>query len=336
LAPAYLHAWGESRPKSLFTIHNIAYQGQFPAETMSRIKLPPSLYSIHGVEYYGMLSFLKAGCYYSTRLNTVSPTYAVEIQGADHGSGLQGLLASRSQELTGILNGVDYKIWNPAKDKLLTHRYPPGNIAGKQANKIALQKELDLEIREQAPLFSMISRLTWHKGIDLVISVLPTIIQRGGQFVAVGTGEHGIEDSLRDLAKRYPKQVAVHIGYSEERAHQTMAAADFLLMPSRSEPCGLTHLYGYRYGVVPITTRVGGLADTVVDCTPSALTTRTGTGFVATEPSLDGLSEAVLRGLDLYFQPDIWPNLSQHVAGLDFGWRWAAMAYRDLYAELAT
>jgi starch synthase len=170
----------------------------------------------------------------------------------------------------------------------------------------------------------------------LVISALPTILQRGGQVVVVGTGEHGFEDNLRDLAKRYPERLAVHIGYSEERAHLAMAAADFLLMPSRSEPCGLTHLYGYRYGVIPITTRVGGLADTVVDCTPSALATRTGSGFVAAEPSLEALREAVLRALDLYFQPDVWSGLPRHVVDLDFSWRWAAMAYRDLYTELAT
>jgi starch synthase len=336
LAPAYLKAWGEERPKSLFTIHNIAYQGQYPAATTTRLGLPMSFYSIHGLEYYGLMSFLKAGCYYSTRLNTVSPTYAKEIQLEEHGCGLQGLMTSRSHELSGILNGVDYKVWNPAKDRLLNHRYSPGDNIGKQRNKAVLQKAFGLEIREQAPLFAMVSRLTWHKGIDLVISALPMILQRGGQVVIVGTGEHSFEDTLRDLAKRYPDQVAVHIGYSEERAHRAMAAADFLLMPSRSEPCGLTHLYAYRYGVIPITTRVGGLADTVVDCTPSALATRTGSGFVASHSDLESLREAILRGLDLYSQPDIWSELPRHVADLDFSWRWAAMAYRDLYVELAS
>ena len=281
LAPAYLHAWELiTRPATVFTIHNIAYQGQFPAEMVARLGFPPEMYAMDGLEYYNTLSFLKAGLFYSDRLTTVSPRYAKEIQTPAFGCGMEGLLASRANDLSGILNGADYGVWHPATDTHLAHPYKPGDAAGKAKNKAALQAELGLAPNPDAPLLVIVSRLNEHKGMDLVLGALPTILRSGAQLAVVGAGDRPLEDGFRAVAAAHPSQVAARIGYSEQLAHRMMAAGDMLLMPSRFEPCGLTQFYALRYGTVPVAHATGGLADTLVDTGYDTLMTGTANGFV--------------------------------------------------------
>jgi starch synthase len=336
LAPAYLKAWSAKPTPTVFTIHNIAYQGTFDPSWVERLGLPRSMFAMNGLEYYGGLGFLKAGCFYSDRLTTVSPTYAQEIQTPAQGCGLEGLLAWRAKDLTGIVNGVDYGVWNPAKDPHLGYKFKPGDAQGKRRNKTVLQREMGLALLPDAPLLCMISRLNDHKGTDMVIEALPGLLDQGVQFAALGTGEFRFEEALRELSRRYPQQAQAHIGYSEALAHRILAGSDILLMPSRSEPCGLTHLYGYRYGTVPVVGKVGGLADTVSDLSLENLVKGTGSGFVAQRPDTAALNEAIGRALVIYARRPSWDGVIERMAGLDFGWRRSALGYLDLYRSLVT
>lgn len=337
LAPAYLEAWSVlGRPATVFTIHNIAYQGQFPAETVARLGLPWDMYHMGGFEYYDTLSFLKAGLVYSDRLTTVSPRYAKEIQAAPHGCGMEGLLAERSADLIGLLNGADYSVWNPAEDRYIAQRYQPAEfVAGKAANKAALQAELGLEQNPEAPLFVIVSRLNDLKGMDLVLAVLPTILRQGAQLVVVGTGDKALEDGFRTVAQANPAQVAVNIGYSEPLAHKLMAGGDMLLMPSRFEPCGLTQFYAFRYGTVPVAHVTGGLADTVVDTTYDGLMTGTANGFAFEHANAGAFQWTIERALGLFRQKEQWRKIQTAGVYADFGWDRSAARYVDLYKSLA-
>ncbi|MDO8605625.1 MAG: glycogen synthase GlgA [Phaeospirillum sp.] len=335
LAPAYLHAWEVlSRPGTVFTIHNIAYQGQFPPETVARLGLPPEMYAMDGLEYYDSLSFLKGGLFYSDRLTTVSPRYAKEIQTPAFGCGIEGLLAQRSADLVGILNGADYGVWNPTSDPHLAHPYKPGDAAGKARNKVAVQAELGLAPSADAPLLVIVSRLNDHKGMDLVLSALPTILRLGAQVAVVGAGDSSLEDGFRAVAATHPTQVAVRIGYSEQLAHQLMAAGDMLLMPSRFEPCGLTQFYALRYGTVPIAHATGGLADTLVDTGYDTLMTGTANGFVFEHCNAGAFQWAVERAVALFAKKDQWRKIVTSCIGQDFGWSRSAARYIDLYKSL--
>jgi starch synthase len=334
LTPAYLKAWGLSSIPTVFTIHNIAYQGTFDPSWVERLHLPRSMFAINGLEYYGGLGFLKAGCFYSNKLTTVSPTYAREIQTPAQGCGLEGLLAWRAADLVGIVNGVDYGVWNPASDPHLGHKFKPGDAETKRRNKTVLQREMGLQLLPDAPLLCAISRLNDHKGTDLMLEVLPKFLESGAQFAALGTGEFRYEEGLRELARRFPQQAGVHIGYSEPLAHRILAGSDILLMPSRSEPCGLTHLYGYRYGTVPVVGKTGGLADTVSDLSLENLISGSGSGFVAHTPDAGALSGAIERALVIYARHPSWDGLIERIAGLDFGWRRSALSYLNLYRSL--
>lgn len=334
LVPAYLHDWGAPRPPVVQTIHNIAYQGRFDAGVLPTLRLPWSMYSMHGLEYYGGLSFLKAGIYYADKITTVSPTYAREIQGAPHGAGLEGLLAARSGDLVGILNGADYAVWSPEKDPHLARPFASDDDAGKAENKQALQAELGLAREADTPLLVVVSRLNWHKGIDLVLAALPDILAAGAQLAVLGSGERWIEEGLEAAAAAHPRQVAVHIGYSEPLAHRLQAGGDILLMPSRFEPCGLTQLYAYRYGTVPLVHRTGGLADTVVDASYDNLAAGTATGFVCDEAGAAALQWCIERALALYRRPEQWRRIRAAGAALDFGWERSARRYHDLFQSL--
>ena len=342
LMPAYVAllvggrplAPGSRRPATVMTIHNIAYQGWCPESHLSALHLPVHCYHMHGVEYYGGIGFLKAGLYYADRLTTVSPTYAREIQSAEHGCGLEGLLTSRTDHLTGILNGVDYGIWNPAADPYLVAPYDHATLEAKAANKAALQAEFGLDVDPAAPLFAMVSRLTWHKGADMLPEVLPALFARGGQVVLLGTGEAGLEDDLSALAAAHPRSAGVHIGYDEAQAHRIQAGADVLMVPSRAEPCGLTQLYALRYGTLPLVRRTGGLEDTVIDATPAALADGCATGFAFDEATPQALGWAIRRAIDLYRAPERWRELQQRAMTRDFGWTGSAREYLRLYREL--
>ncbi|RZK97813.1 MAG: glycogen synthase GlgA, partial [Methylobacterium sp.] len=292
LAPAYL-AWRRIRVPSVLTIHNLAYQGLFPRETMARLGMPEDAFDMNGVEFYGQLSFLKAGLYYATHVTTVSETYAREILTPDSGCGLDGLLRTRAAQgrLAGILNGID-ESWDPRTDPHLATRFEADDWKGKRANAESVRRQFGLAV-SRGPLFAIVSRLVHQKGIDLSIQAAETIVAEGGQLVAIGQGEARFEDALRGLARRHPDSVGVHVGFEERDARRMFAGSDFLLMPSRFEPCGLAQMYAQRFGSLPIVRRTGGLADTVEDGV---------TGFTFADPSPRGFTGAVRRALDTFAQ----------------------------------
>ena len=334
LMPAYVAFQGSPRPATVMTIHNIAYQGQFPPDLLPALHLPAHSFQVDGIEYYGGIGFLKAGLYYADRLTTVSPTYAREVQSADYGCGLEGLLASRTDQFDGILNGVDYGIWNPATDPHLIRPYDPDRLDAKIANKVALQAGFGLAPDPDAPLFALVSRLTWHKGADLLLAALPALLARGGQLVVLGTGDKSLEAALLRVAGSHPRAVGVHIGYDEALAHRIQAGADVLMVPSRAEPCGLTQLYALRYGTVPLVRRTGGLEDTVIDATPAALADGCATGFAFDDPTPGALVWAISRAIDLFHQRDRWQTIQRRAMTRDFGWDASARAYAGLYQRL--
>lgn len=335
LLPALLHHARGQRPATLFTIHNLAFQGKFPASIFPILGLPESAFSSDGVEFFGDVSFLKAGIRYSDCLTTVSPSYAREILTPEFGCGLDGLLRQRVRRLSGILNGVDYRMWDPAADPYLPANFGSRELSGKQVCKAALQCELELEQVPDTPLIIYLSRVTDQKMADVVIQALPSILERNVQFALLGQGDPELENRFRDVAGQYPGRLAVRIGYEEPLAHRFQAGADILLHPSRFEPCGLTPLYSMRYGTVPIVRRIGGLADTIVDASDQAIRRRTATGFAFREPIAQSMIECLDRALALYKQPLAWRKVQQKAMNQDRGWAASARRYAMLYRKLA-
>ncbi len=324
LIPALL-APEPQRPATVFTIHNLAYQGLFPRQTLTALGLPESLWSPEALEFHGQLSFIKGGLAFADRITTVSPTYAREIQTPEYGHGLDGLLRHRAKHLVGILNGIDETTWNPARDKELAATYSPRRLAGKARNKSGLQRELGLTRKADTLLIGMVGRMVYQKGVDLVVAALPKLMQQGIQLAIIGTGEPKLERALREAAASYPGQCTVKVGYDEVLAHRIVAGADAFLMPSRFEPCGLSQLYSLRYGTVPIVRRVGGLADTVVDGK---------TGIVIGTADAPSLIAAVARTLTLYRNRGAWRKLMATGMRQDFSWHHSAQEYLQLYRDL--
>ena len=335
LANAYLALGGGHGAHTVFTVHNLAYQGLFDARVLGEIGLPPRAFSVAGVEFHGALSFMKAGLYYAERITTVSPTYAHEIQTAEQGCGLDGLLRDRRAVLSGILNGVDEAVWNPATDALLPARYDAQRLAGKARCKAALQAALGLAAEPAKPLFGIVSRLVEQKGLPLLLAVLPEIVARGGQLVLLGSGDAALEAAFVDAARRHPQQVAAQIGYDETFAHRVFAATDVTLVPSLYEPCGLTQLYGLRYGSLPLVRRVGGLADTVVDSSLENLADGTATGFVFDRFDAADMQRAIRRAFALYSRRTDWRAVQRRAMAQDVSWTASAERYAALYRELA-
>ncbi|HEX7932452.1 MAG TPA: glycogen synthase GlgA, partial [Paraburkholderia sp.] len=321
--------------RSVFTVHNLAYQGIFPAHQFAQLGLPDDFFNMHGVEFYGQLSFLKAGLFYSDRITTVSPTYAREIQTLAQGGGLDALLRERSHDLSGILNGVDYTVWNPASDALLDNRYSPTRLAGKLACKEALQKRFGLAQKTDALLFGVVSRLTEQKGLDLLLECVPEIVKRGGQLIVFGSGDPALENGLKRVAQTHPESVAVELGFDETLAHTIIAGSDVVAVPSRFEPCGLTQLYGLAYGSLPLVHCVGGLADTVADASLENLADDLATGFVFEHFEPRGLAAAIRRAFALYGRRTEWKAAQRRAMRQDFGWGASADRYLALYRELA-
>jgi starch synthase len=334
LAPAYLHWRGRPAGASLVTIHNLAYQGIFPREDLAMLGLPPQSFAVEGVEFHGQLSFLKAGLFHAQRISTVSPTYAREIQSEPLGFGLHGLLATRSGELEGILNGIDPDAWNPATDPCLEATYDAATLARKALNTRALRSRFGLDDSPGQPLLGVVSRLVPQKGIDLVVEAAARLLALPAQLIVLGTGDAGIERSLATLAAREPGKVAVIRGFDEALSHRIEAGADVFLMPSRFEPCGLNQMYSQRYGTPPVVRRTGGLADSVVDCTPDSLAAGTATGFVFQQPTAGALGAAVERAVNVWRKPDAWRRLQQNAMARDFAWTASARRYRDLYLSM--
>ncbi len=338
LVPALL-AHQPRRPASVFTIHNLAYQGLFPAETFERLRvdfqLPPDLWDIHSMEFHGLFSFVKGGLVYSDMLNTVSPTYSHEIRTPAFGNGLDGLLVHRAERLVGILNGADYAVWNPATDPFIAKNYSADKFGGKASNKTALQERFGLPVKPDTPLIGMVGRLVEQKGGDLVLQVIPNIIgEYDVQFIVLGTGDKRFELAFTQIAANHPDKIAVHIGFSEELAHTIESGADMFLMPSRFEPCGLNQMYSLRYGTIPIVRHTGGLADTVIDATDESLDADTANGFSFDIAAPQALRATVERALHLYRQPQLWSQIAKRAMAADYSWSRSARAYIDLY-ELA-
>lgn len=334
LVPAYLRLKGKGGPKTVFTIHNLAFQGLFPKSSLSDLRIPKALYSKDGVEYWDKISFLKAGIVYSDAITTVSPSYAGEIQTEELGMGLGGLLKAQNFKLQGILNGIDTEIWNPQTDPAIQAAYGSGKMAGKKANKKALQKRFGLRVDAAAPLFCVISRLTEQKGLDLVAAAIPHIIGNGGQLMVLGTGEKNIEAAFEAAAKEHKGMVATFIGYDEPLAHQVQAAADAIFIPSRFEPCGLTQLCAMRYGTLPIVSSVGGLADTVIDTNEAALQMGAGTGLQFSPVGFDAFCLAVDRFLKLFDNKKQFARIQRNAMKLDVSWAGPSKTYGALYENL--
>jgi starch synthase len=333
LVPLLLANDGPASPRTVFTIHNMAFQGNQPMQLAGRLGVPDGALGPDGAEFYGQLSFLKAGIRYADRVTTVSPGYARELLTAEYGCGMDGLLRSRGADFRGILNGIDTTLWDPAGDPHLVHRYDADHRAGKAACKAALQAELGFEVDAGRPLAIMVSRLTGQKMADLVLAELPALLERhpGLQFALLGCGERPIEEGFRRLAAACPARVSVRIGYDEPAAHRLHAGADLLLHGSRFEPCGLVQMYAMRYGTLPVVSRVGGLADTVADLDASAHPT----GFVFDGSDGAALRAAVGRALDTWHtRPADWRRLQGHAMRRDFGWRRSALQYLALFVGL--
>jgi starch synthase len=334
LVPAYLHFRGAPRPATVMTVHNLAFPGKAAPALLHRLGLPPSSWSIEGVEFYGSMSFLKAGLQYADRITTVSPTYAFEIQTEAAGMGFAGLLRRRADVVSGILNGIDIAEWDPATDRSIAARYDRAHLAARAANRAALRREFGLG-EAHGPLFGVVSRLTWQKGIDILLDCLPEIAALDGQLAVLGAGEPGLEARLRAAATAAPGRIGCMIGYDEALAHRIQAGADALPVPSRFEPCGLTQLCALRYGAVPVVSRVGGLADTVIDANPAALAAGVATGITFTPPDPPALATALRRAAALFAQPQVWTRMQANGMATDVSWRGPAREFAALFRSVA-
>ena len=335
LLPLYLSLKNGPRPSTVFTTHNMAFQGNFQASCLAELEIPPEHFCSAGIEFYQQVSFLKAGLRYADKITTVSPTYAAEILTSEFGCGLEGVLQDRGDDFAGILNGIDDALWNPAADPSLPRTFRDSDISGKRACKAALQQEFGLPVDPETPLVGFVSRITHQKMADVILDALPWIVEQKAQFVAVGEGDPDMQQAFEQARERYSGRVAVVIGYDEPLAHKLQAASDILLAPARFEPCGLTQLYALRYGTLPIVRRTGGLADTVVDATASSIADRSATGFVFDEPTDEALTAALARALALYREPLTWRRLQLQAMAQDFSWSASASKYAALYSAVS-
>jgi starch synthase len=317
---------------TVFTIHNMAYQGRYPSSYMPATGLGWELFTPKYLEFYGDINLMKAGIIFASKINTVSVTYAKEIQTEVAGHGLEGVLRTRSGDLTGIANGVDTAIWNPAIDKRIPANFNRHDLAGKSACKSELQRAMKLPA-DRAPLFGMVTRLVWDKGIDLLLSTIDTIVKRGAQLVILGSGDTPFEDGLKKAMDLHPRQIAVRLGYDEDLAHRIYAGCDFYLMPSRTEPCGLSQMYSMLYGAVPVVHKTGGLADTVTDSTPSNIAKGIATGITFASWSERAFLNSIARALRLYENREQHRAVQLAAMSQDFSWEKSAAAYLALFEE---
>ena len=330
LAPAYLAYGGAGGVGSVLTIHNIAFQGWAPAQALGELRLPVEQFHPAALEYYGGLSSLKAGLVTADRITTVSPSYAAELMRPEFGMGLQGVIAQRAGVVSGILNGVDTAVWSPEAEPA---PYSARVMQGKNANRAALCAEFGVEV--PGPLAILVSRLTDQKGIDLLAGTIPDFVAGGGGLIVLGSGDPAMEAAMRGLAARHPGRVAVQIGYDEALSHRLFAGGDAVLVPSRFEPCGLTQMYGLRYGTVPVVSAVGGLADTVIHASPAARAAGVATGIVFHPVDAVAFGQALRGLLELYADRAVWTNVQQNAMKQSVGWEASAKAYAALYEGLA-
>lgn len=333
LTSVYMRHGMESAVPSVLTIHNLAFQGQFPLQGLPDLGLPAEAYTIDCLEYYGDVSFLKGGIQTADMLTTVSPTYAREILSEGLGMGMEGVLRARRRSLRGIVNGIDTDVWSPERDPHLICGFCPETLARRGLNRRYLTNRLGLPDGD-GPIFSVVSRLTWQKGIDLVIACIPHIVDGGGRLIVCGQGDHDYEEQLGEMARLYPNHVAVSIGYDEALAHRIHGGTDFIVQPSRFEPCGLTQLYALRYGAVPIVARTGGLSETIIDANDAAMAAGAATGIQFHPTTADELCHAIDRAMALFRQPDRMTRLQVQGMKTNFSWETSALQYASLYEEL--
>lgn len=321
-----------ARTRTLFTIHNLAYQGLFEKEVLERVGLPASLFNMNDLEFYGQVNALKAGILYADAVTTVSPRYSREIQTAAFGCGLDGLLRSRSGDLYGILNGVDYRDWDPATDRLIPHKFTPADLAGKKSCRQELAREFGLAAAARLPVAGMVTRLAGQKGLDIVCDALDDLLGLGLSLVILGTGDQKIQDFLLAAQKKSPGRIGLKIAFDERLAHTIYAGSDVFLIPSRYEPCGLTQMYAMKYGTVPIVRATGGLDDSVQEFDAG---TGSGNGFKFEEAAARPLIDTVRRAIAAFQRPEEWRPLVGRAMAADFSWNRSAAAYLALYAKIA-
>ena len=332
LVPALLGQF-DNRPATLFTIHNLAYQGLFEHQQFIDLGLPQTLWSLHGVEFHGLFSFIKGGISFADCINTVSPQYALEIQTEQYGYGLEDLLIYRAERLSGILNGIDTQVWNPARDDFLIQKYNRRSLAKKLDNKLVLQKIVSLKQDKRIALIGMVSRLVEQKGLEIIINSIPALTDLPLQMVFLGTGQEKYEQALLKLARKHPKSIAVNIGYDEGLSHQIEAGCDMFLMPSIFEPCGLNQLYSLRYGTIPVVTKVGGLADSVTGYSMETVEQGTATGFIIEDLTVESLISTIRQALEVYAVPEKWKQLQDKAMQQDHSWVKSASQYLRLYQK---
>ncbi len=334
LTAAYLHFAPRPAAKTILTVHNLAFQGKFPAAIFPELGLPDAAFAIAGVEYYGGVGYLKGGLHYADAITTVSPNYADEICTPEYGMGLDGLLRARRNVLTGIVNGIDTAIWSPASDEHLALSYVPRNfVRRRQANKRAIEQRLGLA-EGDGPLFCVVSRLTWQKGMDLLVQALDGFVVQGARLALLGAGEATLEGEFTKAAGQHPGRIGTMIGYDESLSHLLQGGADAILIPSRFEPCGLTQLYGLRYGCVPVVSHVGGLADTIVDANEAALDQQAATGLQFAPVDTSSLARAIDRAIRLYADRKAWNSIQTAGMKTDVSWEKSAARYAQLYKRV--
>jgi starch synthase len=335
-ALAYLYYGGTTRPGLVMTVHNLAYQGQFSPDLLGALGLPAAAYSTDGVEYYGSIGYLKAGLWCADRITTVSPSYAAEIQTDTGGMGLGGLLRARASVVSGILNGIDTAVWNPAMDPHLPAMYDAATcIAARARNKAALQAHFGLTVDPDVLLFGVVSRLEWQKGLDLLLQAVPDLLSHGVQLALIGAGDRSLQQGFLAVHDEHPSRVGVAVGYDEALAHLMQGGSDAILVPSRFEPCGLTQLCALRYGALPVVARVGGLADSVIDANEMAIGAGVATGVQFHPVTREHLATAFVRTAALWREPVLWRRMQQNAMAADVSWDRAARRYAALYRELA-
>ncbi len=332
LTPLYMRHSAAAGTPSVITIHNMAFQGQFSSELFAQLGLPERAY-MESLEYYGRVSYLKGGLTSASAITTVSPSYAEEILTPEYGMGLEGVIASRAKDVYGIVNGIDAAVWNPASDPLLVENYTAAALRKRMANRAAVASHFGLD-DDDGPIFCVISRLTWQKGMDLLAEVVDDIVAAGGKLAVLGTGDAALEGAMRAAAGRHNRRVGVIIGYDEQLSHLLQGGADAILVPSRFEPCGLTQLYALRYGCVPVVARTGGLADTIVDANEAALGARAATGVQFSPVTADGLRHGLRRAVRLYGDAKLWTQIQKQGMKADVSWGKSAERYADLYQRL--
>jgi starch synthase len=335
LTAAYLQYSGRPRPGTVMTVHNLAFQGQFPAEIFPALGLPPQAFAIDGVEYYGGIGFLKAGLQLSDRITTVSPTYAQEIRQGHSGMGLDGLLRARGDDVFGILNGIDVEVWNPEADPMIAAPFSAKKPAGRTENKKALQARLGLAREPDRLLVGVVSRLSWQKGLDLLLACLPVFDECNAQLALLGSGDPALEAAFQDAAQTHSGRIGAHFGYEERLAHLIQAGADAILVPSRFEPCGLTQLCAMRYGAVPVVARVGGLADTIIDANEMALQANCATGLQFAPVSAEALAGALRKCAALHARKTVWKKLQSNGMKTDVSWTQPARHYAQIFRDIA-